>query len=256
MKLDREKIERVFREYVSRYNADDPKIKLKIDHTYRVAALCETIAADIPFGDPDLIWLSGMLHDIGRFEQVRQYGTFSDALSVNHAQFGAELLFQDGLIDTFLPNHEAQMTEKETGILLKSIRYHSSYRLPEDLSEEETKYCDILRDSDKIDILRVNYDTPLEEIYNVSTDVLRKEQVSEAVKECFRNRTAVFQPLKKTAIDHLAAHICLIFELKYPISRRIVREQGYVDRLLEFQSDNPDTQAWFAYMKKDLQTLQ
>ena len=30
-------------------------------------------------------------------------------------------------------------------------------------------YCNILRDADKIDILRVNVETPLEDIYNVTT---------------------------------------------------------------------------------------
>lgn len=45
---------------------------MKIDHTYRVAALAERIAkmvTDIPI-DRDLAWTMGMLHDIGRFEQV------------------------------------------------------------------------------------------------------------------------------------------------------------------------------------------
>ena len=63
MLLDREKVTRAFDQYVSDYNADDPKIRLKIDHTYRVAALCEQIGQAVPVGDTDLVWLCGMLHD-------------------------------------------------------------------------------------------------------------------------------------------------------------------------------------------------
>ena len=44
----------------------------------------------------------------------------------------------------------------------------------------------------------------------------------------------------------------MAFELVYPASTRIAREQGYVDRLAAFESDNPDTRAWFSYMREHL----
>ena len=94
--IRREEIRDIFDEYVSGYDATDPKIRLKIDHTYRVAGLCERIAESIG-ADGDFAWLCGMLHDIGRFEQIRRYDTFVDAVSVDHAQFGADLLFCEGL---------------------------------------------------------------------------------------------------------------------------------------------------------------
>ena len=36
-----------------------------------------------------------MLHDIGRFEQIKRYGTFNDSKSVDHGEFGADLLFKE-----------------------------------------------------------------------------------------------------------------------------------------------------------------
>ena len=243
--VDRERVIRAFDEYVAAYNADDPKIRLKIDHTLRVAALCERIGKAAGLDSTDLTWLSGMLHDIGRFEQVRRYNTFVDADSVDHAQLGADLLFHEGLLDRF----SADLTETEKRILERSIRSHSAYRLGPDLTGTEIVYCNILRDADKIDIFRVNCDTPLEEIYNVTAEDLKTAGVSEEVRDCFRRRTAVLRNLRKTAIDYVVAHLCLTFELVYPISREIAREQGYVDRLLNFQSENPETKAWFAYMK-------
>ena len=45
MTIDRARALRAFADYVRPYNAADPKVKLKIDHTYRVAALCDRIAA-------------------------------------------------------------------------------------------------------------------------------------------------------------------------------------------------------------------
>ena len=85
MKLDRNKAGKAFRNYVAQYNAQDEKVKLKIDHTYRVAALCEQIAQSISLSsdDVDIAWFSGLLHDVGRFEQLRRFGTFNDAQSID-----------------------------------------------------------------------------------------------------------------------------------------------------------------------------
>lgn len=237
-----------FDDYVAAYNSDDPKIRLKINHTYRVAALCEQIGQAAGMENSDLIWLCGMLHDIGRFEQIRRYNTFVDSVSVDHAQFGADLLFHEGLLERFVPG----LPEEERRILELSIRSHNLYRIPEGLSGYEAAMCNVLRDADKIDIFRVNCDTPPEEIYNVSTEDLKTSAVSEEVKACFLKRTAVLRSLKKTAIDFPVAHLCLVFELVYPVSREIAREQGYVDRLLSFESDNPDTRAWFQYMRENI----
>ena len=241
--IDRSGVISAFGDYVSGYDADDPKIRLKIDHTHRVAALCERIADGI--ADSSLAWLCGMLHDIGRFEQIRRYGTFVDAVSVDHATLGADLLFREGLLERFTPELPAEIRR----ILETAIRHHSAYRLPEGLTDAEMTCCHILRDADKIDIFRVNCETPLEDIYNVTTEDLRASAVSEAVKDCFRNRTAVLRSLKSTPADYVVAHLCLVFELVYPVSREIAREQGYVDRMLAFHSDNEDTRRWFEYMR-------
>ena len=241
--IEKEKIRRVFDCYVSKYNADDPKIKLKTDHTYRVADLAETIANEVRV-DADLAWLCGMLHDIGRFEQVKRYNTFTDALSVDHAEFGADLLFKNGLIDRF----DLNLSQQELLILEVSVRYHSKYRLPIDLSKEEIQYCNVLRDADKIDIFRVNCDTPFEDIYNVSTNDLRQSGISDEVKRCFIDHSAVLKQLKRMPADYVASIICLVFEFVYPVSKKITREQGYVDGILTFDSDNLETALWFQYM--------
>ena len=243
--IDRRGVERAFLAYAAGYDVSDPKIQLKIAHTARVARLCERIAASAGVKEPELAWLSGMLHDIGRFEQVRRYHTFSDARSVNHALLGAELLFAEGLLPRFAPG----LTPEQERILEAAVRHHSAYRLPEGLPPEEGAYCRILRDADKLDIFRVNCETPLEEIYNVSTRELRNSPVSEGVRQCFINRTAVPRNERRSPADYAVAIVCLKFELVFPVSRAIAREQGYVDRLLSFQSDNAETAEWFTYMQ-------
>ena len=95
MIIDRQRVKEQFASYTRNYDPTDPKIALKIAHTYRVADHCEEIARSLGMNDEDIeiAWLLGMLHDIGRFEQVKRYGTFYDNQSVDHAEFGADLLF-------------------------------------------------------------------------------------------------------------------------------------------------------------------
>lgn len=248
-RIDRKRALAAFQNYTAPYDITDEKIKLKVDHTYRVAALCERICGEALTDKEDcgLAWLIGLLHDVGRFEQLRRYGTFSDAESIDHARFGADILFRDGEIANYVP---ADMPEETLRLIETAIRNHSSYRIEEGLDARTLAFCRILRDADKIDILRVNVDVPLEAIYNTTTEALKSSEVSEAVLQSFTERKATLRSLKKTPVDHVAGHISLIFELVYPISVRIVREQGYLDRLLHFESDNPRTREQFAWMRR------
>ena len=121
-------------------------------------------------------------------------------------------------------------------------------------------FCDILRDADKIDILKVNHDVPLEVIYNVSTEELRNAVVTEEVMNEFFGKHAVLRSLKRTCVDNIVGHAALVFELVYPESRLAVKEQGYLDKILNFPSDNPKTCKQFeelrsfmeAYLQNDI----
>lgn len=58
-------------------------------------------------------------------------------------------------------------------------------------------FCNILRDADKIDILKVNVDVPLETIYNATTEEIRNSVITDEVLECFYAKQTVLRSLKK-----------------------------------------------------------
>lgn len=247
--IDREKVLAAFAEYVRPYKADDPKVRLKIHHTYRVAALCEQIARSLALTEAalDLAWLCGMLHDVGRFEQLRLYGTFDDAKSIDHARAGVQVLFEQGKIRDYLPD------STEDALLKTAVEWHSAYRLPETLDSRTRMFCDILRDADKIDILRVNVETPLEDIYNVTTEALLRSPISPAVLQAFYEHHAVLRSLKRFPADNAAGHCSLVYELVYPESRRIAAAQGWLWKLMDYRTENPETAAAFAAMRAHMQ---
>lgn len=269
--INRKNVINAFAEYVRNYDPSDEKIKLKIDHTYRVAGLCQRIAESLGLSEPDvdIAWLLGMLHDIGRFEQIRRFGTFNDVQSVDHAEFGADLLFKEGLIRKFAEGYyeECELAEpenqedeqiiknnehhnKDTGLLEMAIRQHNKYRVKEDLTERQRMFCDILRDADKVDIFKVNADIPMEIIYDVTTEELKNGVITKEVLESFYKKETVLKSVRRSAVDHIVGHISLLFELVYKESYRQAKEQGYVYKLLNFKSDVPQVNAEFDDMRK------
>ena len=274
MKINREKALTAFKEYTDRYDSSRDMIRLKIEHTYRVCGLCQQIAKSLKLSEEevDIAWLTGLLHDVGRFEQQRVYGTFSDAVSIDHAKYGARILFgeiweqktgisagseeslPEGIqADAGITIRDFVEDASEDQLLWTAVFYHSAYRIPEGLDEQTAMFCHILRDADKIDILKVNVDFPLEEIYNVSTEVLYRGEVTPEVMESFDEEHAVLRSLKKTAVDNVVGHISLVYELVYPESCHIVKQQGYLDKLMSFESKNPQTRRQFAHIREHMQ---
>ena len=246
MKIDRQRVKEQFASYTRDYDPEDTKIALKIAHTYRVADHCEQIARSIGLSDDEVefAWLSGMLHDIGRFEQVKRYNTFIDSQSVDHAEFGADLLFgEDGFIFDYIDDRSWDPMMEIV------IRQHNKYRMDESIEGKTLVFCNILRDADKVDILRVNVETPMEEIYNVTEDVLLESGVSEKVMEQVRERHAINRDIMTSPAEHLIGHIALTFELVYPKSHELAKEQGYLFKMFDFPTRNESTRKALAEIR-------
>lgn len=245
--IDRRRAREAFDSYVAAYDATNPRIALKVEHTLRVAELCERIAREAGFtpAGTNLAWLCGLLHDIGRFEQLRRWNTFSDAASTSHAALGVEVLFGNegdtgvadddgsaagtiGIIHRFIdPNDELEE------VIRAAVGFHSDYRLPEDLNVRTHAICDVVRDADKLDILRVASTDTVETVLNANEDELLASAVSPAIEDAFfEHRTAHYSE-RVTPVDYLVNLACFAFELVYPASLEIADEQEYIYRALE-----------------------
>ncbi len=235
LNLNREKTKEIFTEYLFEYNYTDPQVRMKMEHSYRVADLADNIAFSVNEKYADLCWLIGLLHDIGRFEQLKRYGTFSDSQSVDHAELGADILFKEGVIEQFLQNTITDMTlEQEREIIELSIRNHNKYKIPEELDEKQSFFCNVIRDADKIDIFRVVCETPFELRMSRDEDT-SSAPAREEIMNAVVNHASVKRIPNMTSFEATIMGCAMAFDIVYDKSREIIKSQGYLKQMLTYE---------------------
>ena len=240
MEILRKNILDTFKSYVDGFCGIGPGVNLKYAHSLRVAALSERIAQSLSMEkeDIDLAWLIGILHDIGRFEQLRRYQTFFDYRSMDHAKYGVHVLFEEGHIKDFIASSE------ENDVIRAAIGEHNVYEVIADLSKRELHFARLIRDADKLDIFRVYvmYREKNINVWNVDWSDLEKQSISDSVMAQARARRLVKTQSKATFMDFYVGALCFYFDLNFPISRKIAWEEGNYAKLLDFHSQNPESE--------------
>lgn len=211
-----------FKKYTNHYINLSDMCVLKVNHTFRVMNLCEEIAESLNLSNEDieLAKLCGLLHDIARFEQWKQYQTFEDLKSIDHGDYGIEILKENDFIRRF--NQESSLDE----LIFKTIKNHNKYELEENLTEREKLFCKIVRDADKLDILYL-YTTG-----EIHLDT-NNEDFSDEVYQYFLNHKIVSRKLKKTKADRLAISLGFVFDLNFIKSFQILKENNYIDKEID-----------------------
>lgn len=221
-----EKAKKVYKEYISYYNLENPKIALKITHIYRTAEKSKELAIHLGLSEEDikLAELIGLLHDIGRFEQVKNYNTFVDRDSINHAEYGVKVLFEDNLIKNFIDDRQYDE------IIYKAVINHNRNNIEEGLNERELMHCKIIRDADKLDIFNALLIEKDEAIY--SFDKYPKEHISKEIKNEFIQNHKIDYSHIKTSADIIVSHIAFVFDINYLYTLIKIKENNYINKLI------------------------
>jgi len=122
---------------------------IKREHSFRVAEISGVLATALQLGNQDkkIAWLSGLFHDIGRFTQLVDHNTFNDSKSLNHAELSTEVLRKEEIFQ--------KIDCDEDELIYTAIVLHNKFELPKKLSERQLLHARLLRDADKMDILKV-----------------------------------------------------------------------------------------------------
>ena len=222
--IDLEKAKIEFEKYVDHYDSNNSNVRRKINHSYRVVKVAETIAKSLKLSIEDikLAKLIGLLHDIGRFEQVKLYNTFLDKESIDHANLGVEILFKENYIRKFIEDSQYD------DIIYKAIKNHNKYSIEEGLNEKELLHAKIIRDADKTDI----YEIYIEDIENNGNlifdyDTISKEIISNKVISYIEKSELVNVNDKITNIDRYIAVLAFTFDYNFSKGLEIVKKAIY-----------------------------
>lgn len=227
--IDILQIKKCFKKYISNYDVNEPRINLKIIHMYHVAENAKKIAQFIGLSkeDQDLAELIGLLHDIGRFEQIRLYGTFSDKFSIDHGQKSVEVLFGDNLIRDFVQD------STNDSIIYKAINNHNKIEIEKGLNEKEMLHSKIIRDADNLDIFRGLLEQKIEDFGHLGSTDVSKEILSEEFFEQFKKEKILKYANAKTDMDIMVAIIAHIYAISFKETLEIIKENNYIDKFVK-----------------------
>lgn len=212
---------RLFDKYVEQYNLNNYDIAYKFHHSYRVQELSNLLAKKLNLNEEDLYLANiiGLLHDIGRFKQLEVYKTYEDSKSIDHADYGVKVLFDDNVIDRF------NIENKYYDIIRKAIKNHNKFKIEQGLNEQELLHAKIIRDTDKIDIFNAYTDL---EAYDITSNL---GEITKEVENEFKLNKSVALSNTKTRADELLLTLSFVFDINFDESIVIIKEKDYINKL-------------------------
>lgn len=252
-----EKLKRWFTEYVGSFytsGADDfldKHVRLKEEHTARVCQEMRYLTHGLGLCEEDehLAQATALLHDAGRFEQIRTYRTYADPKSVNHGVLGVEVLDKEGPLK--------DLSRDEQAILKTAVQWHGAKAMPEGLDERTALFCKLVRDADKLDVLGLlinsftrYYDDP--EHFDLELEFPDLPQVSEHVIAALLRRELVDYRQIQTLHDAQLVLLGWIYDINFTAALRRIAEKKYLEQIAAFLPDLPQVRQAVKHVMDDL----
>nr|WP_305132970.1 HD domain-containing protein [Thomasclavelia cocleata] len=200
-------------------------------HTYHVAENAKKIAQELKLSkeDIELAELIGILHDIGRFEELKITKELN-SVKFDHAGHGSKMLFEEDMIRKFIEDSQYD------NIIKKSIENHSRLEIEENLDERTLLHSKIIRDADKIDNYRVKKDEKVEAIFPKRVNKIEdmeESKLSDKVYNTVLDKKCVDIHNRVTPLDFWVCILAFTFDLNFEVSYKIVKENDYINVLVD-----------------------
>ena len=239
----RERYDRYVDGYRDPSGALPKMMQLKYEHTMLVLRNAGQIAESEKFTDEErfVVKAAALLHDTGRYEQLKRYDTFQDSESVDHAVFSHDIVKERGWLKTL---SAAELAAPFEDLILKSVLYHNRRDLPKEIEDPLAASSASLRllslaahtvrDADKLDIFRVLEDlvehtdwrTDSRAFWNLAVGVPPNPEVVKVIRE---RRPVDYQHIRSLADFVLIQVGWILSGLHFKASRRLCRDRGHLD---------------------------
>lgn len=232
--IDIEYAEKAFKKYLKDFDLNNEKIALKVRHTYSVLNASEYVSKKLNLDEENikLANLIALLHDIGRFEQLKKFDSYDDFNTIDHAEAGINLLFSKK------ENNEIVLRDfieynKYDDIIFKAIKNHNKYAIEDGLNKTELLHAKLIRDCDKIDNFKVKETESCEALFGISEKEFENEKLSDFIFEAFKEEKLIDSRTAKTNMDRWVSYIAFIFDYNFKESIEYVKEHNYINIIVD-----------------------
>ena len=229
--------------YKSLYPESEPAFDLKKIHSAKVALEAENISSLLKLKKEDIkfSYFTGLFHDMGRFPQFAQYKTFNDSISEDHGKLSVKEVIKTGVINEFKGDYKK--------IFISSLFFHNKKSLPlsaikpeSDFDKRKALFLKIIRDADKIDILRV-----MDERYKnrepgkefIEMGLSDSDDYSKSIIKDIKNQKPASIKDVKTITDLKLLQLSWIFDINFNISLEIIKKRGLLENLYSSIQNKP-----------------
>jgi HD superfamily phosphohydrolase YqeK len=201
--------------------------EIKREHSVRVANISLYLAKKLELSEEQsqIAYLIGVFHDTGRFSQVAEYDTFSDDKSVDHGDLAVKILQEESFFD------KMDLTNKN--LILTAVQNHNKYKLNDGLTEEEALYSKLIRDADKLDILKVltdYYSNPkTKPNHTLTWDLPKGSVVSAAVAKEVLSGKMVSKKNLVSEIDAKIMQMSWVYDLNFRPSIELLIKNRFLE---------------------------
>jgi len=222
-----------FEDYVNSFAVltDEQKknFSIKKEHSLRVAEIAYTLSEKQKFSETDqyLAYIIGLFHDIGRFKQLIEYNTFNDAKSIDHADFGVDVLKDEGLLNG--------LTDEQIEIVFIAIQYHNKRELPKEINSDVRLLAQMIRDADKLDILKVlsdYYANPkAEPNHTLTWEMPGGNSVSPQVARQILKGSLVSKENVANQLDIKVMQLSWVYDVNFKSSFEFLMKNRYLEKI-------------------------
>ncbi len=220
-------------------NADDQRnITIKRDHTHEVCLNAAEIAKALHLDAQQTLLAESiaLFHDVGRFPQYQQFKTFDDSISVNHAALSAKVLLENNIL--------SDLGRRDQDIIIRVVTLHNVFTLPEGLDSETLLFSRLIRDADKLDILRVVIEyfqqEPGSRADAVALGLPDKPGYSPEVLACVSGGKMALKSMLTTQNDFKLLQLSWLYDLNFSGSLRMVVKRNYIPAIADILPRNDD----------------
>ncbi len=223
---------------------------LKTRHTDKVAQLADAICEAEPL--PDHVALAAriaaVLHDVGRFPQYRRFRSFRDRDTANHALLSVRHLLRENMLDG-VPGEIRRLA-------LGAVYLHNVRELPGSLRPDLLQAVRVVRDADKLDIMRImvtHFSKEGPEHAEVSLDAKPSaDEYTPAVYGLVLGRQPSDYRMIVWHNDFKLMILGWLYDFNFRSSLRLLLEMGHYRRIFGLLPDTPPMLALQRQLMDDL----